>query len=71
MKVFYWVMALLIAGSLIPSVFFLLTYAATGIDAHGRRARLFWNYSRLFAMAGLNILVWGHVIVGLWQIWFH
>lgn len=70
MTVFYWVMAVLILGTLAPSVMFLLLFAATGEDAHGRRARTLWNYSRLFTLLGLNILIWGHVLVALWQIWF-
>lgn len=70
MTIFYWVMAVLIAGTFVPSVVFLLLYAVTGIDAHGRRASGFWRYSRLFTLLGLNILIWGHVVVVLWQIWF-
>jgi len=26
-----------------------------------------WNFSRVLALLGFNILVWGHVIVGLWS----
>lgn len=70
MTVFYWVMAVLIVGTLVPSVLFLLLYALTGDDAHGRRASGFWTYSRLFTLFGLNILIWGHVVVALWQVWF-
>ena len=25
----------------------------------------------VFALAGVNILIWGHVLVALWSIWFH
>ncbi len=70
MTIFYWVMALLIVGTFIPSVLFLVLYGVTGEDVFGRRARGFWNYSRVFTLFGLNILIWGHVLVGLWQIWF-
>jgi hypothetical protein len=35
-----------------------------------RRARGLWNYTRLFSLLGGNILIWGHVLVGLWGIWF-
>lgn len=70
MTIFYWVMAVLIAGTFVPSVFFLLLYAVTGDDVYGRRASGFWSYSRLFTLLSLNILIWGHVAVGLWQIWF-
>lgn len=70
MKVFYWLMAVLIVGTLAPSVMYLLLYAVTGEDACARRARVLWNVSRVFAMLGFNILIWGHVAVGLWQIWF-
>ena len=71
MKVFYWVMGILIVGTLLPSIMYLLLYAVTGEDACARRARVLWNFSRVLAMAGANILIWGHVVVGLWQIWFH
>lgn len=70
MTVFYGVMAVLIVGTFVPSVLFLLLYVLTGEDSHARRARSLWNYSRLFTLFGLNILIWGHVVVGLWQIWF-
>jgi hypothetical protein len=70
MKVFYWVMSVLVVGTLVPSIVFLLMYAVTGDDAYGKRASGFWRFSRLFTMLGLNILIWGHVIVALWQIWF-
>ncbi len=71
MKVFYWVMGLLIVGTLVPSVLYLLLYAVTGEDACARRARVLWNVSRVFALLGFNILIWGHVVVGLYDIWFH
>lgn len=70
MKIFYWVMGVLIVGTFVPSVLCLLVYLITGIDLWSRRARGFWNTSKVFAMLALNILIWGHVAVGLWQIWF-
>jgi hypothetical protein len=42
MKVFYWVMAVLIVGTFLPSVFYLLLYAVTGEDACAKRARAMW-----------------------------
>jgi len=71
MTAFYWVMGVLIVGTLMPSLMFLLLYAATGHDEHARRARMLWNFSRVLTLFTLNLLIWGHVIVGLWQIWFH
>ncbi len=70
MTIFYWVMGVLIVGTLVPSVVFMLMYAVTGENGYGERASGFWRFSRLFLMLGLNILIWGHVIVGLWSIWF-
>ena len=70
MTVFYWVMSLIIAGTLLPSIFYFVLYAMTGEAACERRARTLWNVARVFALAGFNILVWGHVVVGLWQIMF-
>jgi hypothetical protein len=70
MTIFYWVMGVLIVGTFIPSVVFLLMYAVTGEDGYGKRASGFWQASRLFTLVSLNILIWGHVIVGLWRIWF-
>lgn len=68
MTVFYWVMGVLIVGTLLPSMMYMLLYATTGEAACLRRAQLLWNFSRVLALFGFNILVWGHVIVGLWQI---
>ena len=70
MKIFYWTMAVLILSTLAPSVLFFLLYLITGDRAHGVRARGFWTVSRVLILAGINILIWGHVLVALWQIWF-
>ncbi len=70
MKIFYWVMGVLIAGTFVPSVMFLLLYLMTGSRDHGDRARAFWNFSRVLTLFSVNILVWGHVAVGLWQLKF-
>ncbi|WP_425261485.1 hypothetical protein ACPOLB_11420 [Rubrivivax sp. RP6-9] len=69
MTVFYWVMGVLIVGTLLPSVLYLLLYAVTGEAACATRARVLWNISRVFALLGFNLLIWGHVAVGLWDIW--
>jgi len=60
----------LIVGTFVPSVLYLLLYAVTGQQECARRARALWNYTRLFTLLGMNILIWGHVLVGLWRIWF-
>ncbi len=70
MKVFYWVMGIAIVGTLVPSIFFMVLYAATGNDVLARRARALWNTARVFALFGFNLLIWGHVAVGLWRVWF-
>jgi len=70
MTVFYWVMGVLIVGTLVPSVLYLVLYAVTGEDGCMRRARGLWNYTRLLTLFAGNILIWGHVLVGLWRIWF-
>lgn len=70
MTVFYWMMGVLIVGTLVPSTLYFVLYIATGEDACARRARALWGYTRAFTLLGFNVLVWGHVIVGLWQIGF-
>jgi hypothetical protein len=70
MTVFYWVMGVLIVGTFVPSVLYMVLYAVTGEDGCLRRARGLWNYTRLLSLLGGNILIWGHVLVGLWRIWF-
>lgn len=69
MSFFYWTMAVLILGTFIPSVLFLVMYAATGYDEHAKRAKGLWTVSRLFTMVSLNILIYGHLAVGLYQLW--
>lgn len=71
MSVFYWVMAVLIVGTFVPSLLYLLLYAVTGEASCMRRAGILWNYTRVFTLFGTNLLIWGHVVVGLWRIWFH
>lgn len=70
MTVFYGVMAVLILGTLAPSALYMVLYAATGEPACLSRARVLWNLSRVFTLLGVNLLIWGHVAVGLWRIWF-
>jgi hypothetical protein len=69
MRYFYWTMALLIASTLLPSVVFFLLYVLTGIPEYGNRARGLWTVTRVLALFGFNILIWGHVGVALWVIW--
>ncbi len=70
MKVFYWAMGILIVATFVPSVFYMALYATTGENTCLRRARSLWNFTRVLSMLGVNLLIWGHVAVGLWQIWF-
>lgn len=70
MTAFYWVMSGLIVSTLLPSVMYILLYAGTGEPACLRRARALWNVSRVLALLGFNLLIWGHVLVALWRIWF-
>jgi len=70
MNIFYGTMAVLILGTLVPSVLFMLLYMVTGRHEALWRARTLWNISRVFTLFGFNILIWGHVFVGLWGIWF-
>jgi hypothetical protein len=70
MTIFYWVMAIAIVGTLLPSALYVVLYAVTGEEACARRARVLWNVSRVLALFGLNLLIWGHVAVGLYRIWF-
>jgi hypothetical protein len=69
MTVFYWTMGVLIVGTFIPSVLYLLLYAATGEPTCMQRARALWNFSRVLTLFGCNLLIWGHVVVGLWRLW--
>jgi hypothetical protein len=71
MTVFYWVMAVLIVGTFVPSLLYLLLYAVTGEDGCMRRAKILWNYTRVFTLLAVNLLIWGHVAAGLWQIVFN
>ncbi len=71
MKAFYWLLGILIVGTVAPSALYFVLYLVTGEDACNRRARVLWNVARVFTLFGVNLLIWGHVAVGLWQIWFH
>lgn len=70
MNFFYGAMLVLIGGTLVPSVLYIVLYAATGEPACLSRARTLWALTRVFTMFGINLLIWGHVAVGLWRIWF-
>jgi hypothetical protein len=71
MKIFYWVMGVLIVCTFVPSVTYLILYAVTGEPACMKRARGLWNVTRVLSLLAGNLLIWGHVVVGLWRIWFH
>jgi hypothetical protein len=71
MKIFYWAMGVLIVATFVPSVLFLVLFAVTGEDGALQRARTLWNFTRVLTLLGGNILIWGHVAYGLWQIWFN
>jgi hypothetical protein len=70
MTIFYWAMGILIVGTFVPSALYLVLYLVTGRDTCIRRARVLWNLSRVFALVGVDVLIWGRVVVALWQIWF-
>ncbi len=70
MIVFYWVMAVLIVGTFVPSALYLVLYASTGEPACLSRAKALWAASRVLTLVGVNLLIWGHVVVGLFRIWF-
>ena len=55
---------------LIAPVIFLLLYAFTGEDGCLRRARALFGWAKVFGLAGFNIGIWGHVLVGLWRLAF-
>lgn len=70
MIVFYWVMGVLTVATLVPSALYLLAYAVTGEEGCIRRARLLWGGAKAFALFGVNLGIWGHVLAALWSIWF-
>ncbi len=70
MKFFYWLMAILIAGTFVPSAMYFALFIFTGLDEALQQAKRLWTLSRLFAMLGANILIWGHVIVEAWRLVF-
>ena len=71
MTAFYWVMGVLVVGTFVPSALCLALYVATGEDGSLRRARALWSFTRVLTLFGVNLLIWGHVVAGLWQVWFH
>ncbi len=70
MTIFYWVMATLTVATMLPSLMYVVLYAATGEEACARRARILFNTAKLFALLGFNIGIWGHVVVAIWRMVF-
>lgn len=68
MTFFYGLMGFLMAATLLPSVFYLVLYLVTGEDEALARAGKLWNLLRVFTLFGFNLMLWGHVIVGAWQL---
>jgi len=68
MNFFYGFMGFVMVATLLPSAFYLGVYVFTGEDAAMDRARKLWNFLRVFTLLGFNITLWGHVIVGAWQL---
>lgn len=68
MAFFYWFMVAAMAATLIPSAFYFGVYVFTGEDEALYRARKLWTFLRVFTLLGFNLMLWGHVIVGIWQL---
>ncbi|MFT7723552.1 MAG: hypothetical protein QM788_12115 [Roseateles sp.] len=68
MTFFYWLMAVVMAATLLPSALYLGLYVFTGEDVALDRARKFWTFLRVFTLASFNVMLWGHVLVGAWQL---
>ena len=68
MTFFYWFMALVMAATLFPSALYMGIYVFTGEDAALDRARKLWNFLRVFTLLCFNLTLWGHVIVGAWEL---
>lgn len=61
-------MIFVMAATLLPSVFYLGLYLVTGEHEALERAAKLWNFLRVFTLMGFNVTLWGHVIVGAWQL---
>ena len=70
MAVFYWTMGSLTLLTMAPSVFFFVLFLATGEPGCERRAKALFQWSRLFALLGVNLGIWGHVAVAAWRIFW-
>ena len=68
MSFFYWLMAFVMAATLLPSAFYMGVYVFTGADEALQRARKLWNFLRVFALLAFNLTVWGNVVVAAWQL---
>jgi hypothetical protein len=68
MNFFYWFMVVVMAATLLPSALYMGIYVFTGEDEALQRARKLWNFLRVFTLLFFNLTLWGHVIVGLWQL---
>ncbi len=68
MSFFYWLMAFVMAATLLPSALFMGVYVVTGSDEALQRSRKLWTFLRVFTLMSFNVMLWGHVIVGAWQL---
>ena len=59
MTFFYWLMALVMLATLMPSALYMGIYVFTGADEALQRT-----------LAGFNVMLWGHVLVAVWSL-FH
>jgi hypothetical protein len=70
MKYFYWTMAVLTLGTFVPSALFMLLFVLTGENVCLRRSRTLFQFAKVFGLVGVNVGIWGHVVVALWKLWF-
>ncbi|RZI95820.1 MAG: hypothetical protein EOP39_29310 [Rubrivivax sp.] len=68
MTFFYGLMAFAMAATLLPSVFYLGLYLVTGANEALERASKLWNVLRVFTLMGFNLMLWGHVAMGVWYL---
>lgn len=68
MSFFYWLMAFVMAATLLPSALYMGVYVFTGADEALQRARKLWNFLRVFTLLAFNVTVWGNVLVAAWHL---
>lgn len=70
MIVFYWIAGIAFGLTALPAAFFFALYIISGEDGCQRRAVKCYRWASTIFLFSFNVILWKHVILGFWALFF-